>query len=178
MTVPPLTRSSLSHSSSMPFRPFPFCSRPLAATTDMLAILSIIYILATLPVARSQSVWTAQLPINPGFPYGSQHVRGVNLGGWLVIEVCCRSIPIQSLPLLTSPISVTAYVQPWITPSLFEETGNSLVVDEWTYGQYQDPNVARAKLVQHWETWITEDDFGAIAGAGWVLSASKIPNGF
>lgn len=27
-------------------------------------------------------------PINPGFPYGSQKVRGVNLGGWLVLEVC------------------------------------------------------------------------------------------
>jgi glucan 1,3-beta-glucosidase len=25
---------------------------------------------------------------NPGFPYGSQKVRGVNLGGWLVLEVC------------------------------------------------------------------------------------------
>lgn len=23
----------------------------------------------------------------PGFPYGSQKVRGVNLGGWLVLEV-------------------------------------------------------------------------------------------
>lgn len=34
-------------------------------------------------------------PISPGFPYGSQKVRGVNLGGWLVLEVsftltaCC-----------------------------------------------------------------------------------------
>lgn len=25
--------------------------------------------------------------ITPGFPYGSQKVRGVNLGGWLVLEV-------------------------------------------------------------------------------------------
>lgn len=25
--------------------------------------------------------------INPSFPYGSQKVRGVNLGGWLVLEV-------------------------------------------------------------------------------------------
>lgn len=23
-----------------------------------------------------------------GFPYGKEKVRGVNLGGWLVIEVC------------------------------------------------------------------------------------------
>lgn len=26
----------------------------------------------------------------PGFPYGSQKVRGVNLGGWLVLEVCTQ----------------------------------------------------------------------------------------
>lgn len=24
---------------------------------------------------------------NPGFPYGSEKVRGVNLGGWLALEV-------------------------------------------------------------------------------------------
>ena len=23
--------------------------------------------------------------VNPGFPYGSEKVRGVNLGGWLVL---------------------------------------------------------------------------------------------
>lgn len=29
----------------------------------------------------------ADNPISPGFPIGSQKVRGVNLGGWLVLEV-------------------------------------------------------------------------------------------
>lgn len=28
------------------------------------------------------------LAIQPGFPYGSSKVRGVNIGGWLVLEVC------------------------------------------------------------------------------------------
>ena len=27
------------------------------------------------------------VPVVPDFPYGSQPVRGVNLGGWLVLEV-------------------------------------------------------------------------------------------
>lgn len=27
----------------------------------------------------------------PGFPYGSEKVRGVSLGGWLVLEVCTQS---------------------------------------------------------------------------------------
>lgn len=33
----------------------------------------------------------------PGFPYGSEKVRGVNLGGWLVLEVCtlCHECSLQ-----------------------------------------------------------------------------------
>jgi hypothetical protein len=67
-------------------------------------------------------------------------------------------------------ILCTTLMQPWITPSLFEETGNSAIVDEWTFGQYQDPNVVRTKLTEHWDTWITENDFKAIAAAGCVLA--------
>jgi hypothetical protein len=67
----------------------------------------------------------------------------------------------------------TALMQPWITPSLFEETGNLAIVDERTFGLYQDPNVARAKLIEHWETWITESDIQAIAAAGCVLCAAS-----
>ena len=57
-------------------------------------------------------------------------------------------------------------LQPWITPSLFDNTGDSRIVDEWTFGQYQDPGVATATLRNHWDTWITEADFAAIAAAG------------
>ncbi|KAG8771801.1 exo-1,3-beta-glucanase [Serendipita sp. 405] len=76
-----------------------------------------------------------------GFPYGSTKIRGVNLGGWLVLE-------------------------PWITPSLFDGTGNSAIIDEWTFGQYQDYNTAHGKLVNHWNTWITYNDLAAIKAAG------------
>jgi len=55
---------------------------------------------------------------------------------------------------------------------LFENTGNPAIVDEWTFGQYQDPNVARAKLTEHWDTWITESDFSAIAAAGYVIGCT------
>jgi len=88
-------------------------------------------------------------PISPGFPYGSQKVRGVNLGGWLVLE-------------------------PWITPSLFDNTGDSRVVDEWTFGQFA-PN-AQSVLQNHWNTWITESDFAAIAAAG--LNHVRLPIGY
>jgi len=88
---------------------------------------------------------------SPGFPYGSQKVRGVNLGGWLVLE-------------------------PFITPSLFDNTGDSRIIDEWTFCQYQSVTTATNALKHHWDTWITEADFDAIAAAG--LNHVRIPIGY
>ncbi|VDB95629.1 unnamed protein product [Peniophora sp. CBMAI 1063] len=88
---------------------------------------------------------------NPSFPYGSEKVRGVNLGGWLVLE-------------------------PWITPSLFDDTGNDAIVDEWTFCQYQSNSVAKSKLQSHWDSWITEQDFSDIAAAG--LNHVRLPIGY
>ena len=36
-------------------------------------------------VALAATLLSSVSAINPGFPYGSQKVRGVNLGGWLVL---------------------------------------------------------------------------------------------
>ena len=41
-------------------------------------------------------------------------------------------------------------------------------MDEWTFGQYQNHNTALNTLRNHWNTWITESDFAAIAAAGLV----------
>ncbi|KAG8816780.1 exo-1,3-beta-glucanase [Serendipita sp. 400] len=86
-----------------------------------------------------------------GFPYGSTKVRGVNLGGWLALEA-------------------------WITPSLFDSTGNPAVIDEWTFSQYQDYNTAHTKLVNHWNTFITYNDLAAIKAAG--LNHVRLPIGY
>lgn len=56
--------------------------------------------------------------------------------------------------------------QPWITPSIFENTNNTDVVDEYTFGQLLDRDWATSTLEQHWDTWITEDDFEDIKAAG------------
>ncbi|TEB33365.1 glycoside hydrolase family 5 protein [Coprinellus micaceus] len=85
------------------------------------------------------------------FDYANDKIRGVNLGGWLVLE-------------------------PWITPSVFERTGNRDIIDEYTLGQLMDRQDADALLKQHWETWITEDDFIAIKAAG--LNHVRIPVGY
>lgn len=97
------------------------------------------------------SFFPAVLSLTLGFPYGSQKVRGVNLGGWLVLE-------------------------PWITPSLFDNTGDPRIIDEWTFCQYQDRAVATSILQTHWSTWITEADFVAIAAAG--LNHVRVPIGY
>jgi hypothetical protein len=56
---------------------------------------------------------------------------------------------------------------------LFDGTGNPAIVDEWTFAQFQDRNVAKTTLVNHWNTWITEVDFELIAGAGCVFVVSR-----
>ncbi|OCB84685.1 glycoside hydrolase family 5 protein [Sanghuangporus baumii] len=94
---------------------------------------------------------TATTPAITQFAYGTDKIRGVNLGGWFVLE-------------------------PWITPSIFENTGNDDIVDEFTFGQLLNSTYAREVLQQHWETWITEDDFKAIKAAG--LNHVRIPLGY
>ena len=85
-----------------------------------------------------------------GFDYYNDKVRGVNLGGWFVLES-------------------------WITPSIFEAAGDG-VVDEWTFCETLGYAAAQSQLEAHWSSWITEGDFAAIAGAG--LNHVRIPIGY
>lgn len=79
-------------------------------------------------------------------------MRGVNLGGWFVLE-------------------------PWITPSIFSQWANGGgVVDEYTYCQALGQAEANSRLTQHWNTWVTQADFQAIAAAG--LNHVRIPIGY
>jgi len=85
------------------------------------------------------------------FNYNDEKVRGVNLGGWFVLE-------------------------PWITPSLFSNTGRDDIVDEYTYTEKLGKGEALARLTNHWNTFITEDDFAEIAKVG--LNHVRIPIGY
>ncbi|KAJ8508798.1 hypothetical protein ONZ45_g8953 [Pleurotus djamor] len=108
----------------------------------------------TSPSSENGNGTTTSSPTSPQwtpFNYGRDTIRGVNLGGWLVLE-------------------------PWITPSLFENANNTDVVDEYTFGQLLDHDTALTMLTHHWETWITEDDFIAIRAAG--LNHVRIPVGY
>lgn len=57
-------------------------------------------------------------------------------------------------------------MQPWITPSIFNNSGNDDIVDEFTFGQMQNGTTALDVLTAHWDTWITADDFATMANAG------------
>ena len=83
------------------------------------------------------------------FDFGNEKVRGVNLGGWFVLE-------------------------PWITPSIFQAEPD-WVVDEYTLCQNQGGNAYNI-LSNHWNTWITQSDIQEIAAAG--LNFVRIPIGY
>ncbi|KAF9090623.1 hypothetical protein BGX29_011366, partial [Mortierella sp. GBA35] len=114
-------------------------------------------ILPTVPVLPSKND-TARAnaytpPLNEPFDYASGKVkmRGVNLGGWLVLE-------------------------PFISPSLFEPYIKQGVIDEWTLCKLLGPEKAKAHLEAHYSTWVTEDTFIRLQGMG--INHVRIPIGF
>mmetsp|Transcript_29696 Transcript_29696/g.58173 ORF Transcript_29696/g.58173 Transcript_29696/m.58173 type:complete len:425 (+) Transcript_29696:58-1332(+) len=79
-------------------------------------------------------------------------VRGVNIGGWLVLE-------------------------PWITPSMFSQFSTSSgVADQWTFCQTLGKTEASKQLQAHWSSWFTEQDVIDIAAAG--LTHIRVPVGY
>ncbi|KAI4258103.1 MAG: hypothetical protein LQ352_001346 [Teloschistes flavicans] len=103
---------------------------------------------AALVLAVSTAVATPIYRRDVDFNWGSTKVRGVNIGGWLVLE-------------------------PWITPSIFQAYNGS-IVDEWTLCQ----NVPNASdiLRQHWDSWVSLSDFQKIKAAG--FNTVRIPVGY
>jgi glucan 1,3-beta-glucosidase len=87
-------------------------------------------------------------PLNKPFPYGTQPIRGVNLGGWLSIE-------------------------PFIVPSLFSKWPSSAgIIDEYTLTKKLGTSAART-LEKHYAEFISESDLKEIAEAG--LDHVRIP---
>lgn len=109
---------------------------------------------ATLVSAGAQ-VPNNQPPTSNTFTWGTTKIRGVNLGGWLVLE-------------------------PWITPSIFQKypaTGAGAVVDEYTLGQVVGQQAAYTNVLKpHWDSWVTLADFQKIAKSGFNMV--RIPIGF
>lgn len=85
------------------------------------------------------------------FDYNNDLVRGVNLGGWLLVE-------------------------PFITPSLFEAFDGNGPLDEYTYTQQLGKDEAKKRLQKHWSSFITEGDISQIAE--WGFNHVRIPVGY
>ena len=75
----------------------------------------------------------------------------MNIGGWLVLE-------------------------PWITPSLFDNLNDKSIVDEFTLGQKLGQDAALEILRKHWDSWVTWEDFKKIKDSGFNLV--RIPIGY
>lgn len=91
-------------------------------------------------------------PLDEPFPYGEMPIRGVNLGGWLLIE-------------------------PFITPSFFKNFQARLgVVDEYTLSKELGPISAAEKLENHYKSFVNEITFKEIRDAG--LDHVRIPFGY
>ncbi|KAJ7463501.1 glycoside hydrolase family 5 protein [Mycena galericulata] len=91
--------------------------------------------------ARPNS-WTPAL--NESWNWGTDKIYGVNLGGWFVLE-------------------------PFITPALFQPYPSA--PDEWTLATLMAADgTLQSTMETHYDTFITEQDFAQIAGAGlnWV----------
>ncbi|KAJ3329501.1 exo-1,3-beta-glucanase [Blyttiomyces sp. JEL0837] len=87
-------------------------------------------------------------------PTAYSPIRGVNLGGWLVLE-------------------------PWITPSLFRPylniTGGP-PVDEYTLTKLLGKEQSLKLLQAHWDTWVSESDIEFLAGVG--ITHVRVPIGY
>ena len=82
-------------------------------------------------------------------------IRGVNLGGWLVLE-------------------------PWIRPSIFDQfyhqPREKTAIDELTFNTKLGVQEAKRQLEHHWDTWITEYDFYLLSK--WGINLLRIPIGW
>ncbi|CAG8974468.1 hypothetical protein HYALB_00010854 [Hymenoscyphus albidus] len=86
------------------------------------------------------------------FNWGKDKVRGLNIGGWLLLE-------------------------PWITPSIFQKLDQSLnIVDEMTLTGKLGKDKALEILRPHWDTFCTFKDFKKIADAGFNMV--RLPVGY
>lgn len=96
---------------------------------------------------------TSETPIGSSFDYENEKIRGVNLGGWFVLE-------------------------PFINPSIFEQNtdNGNVTVDEYHLCKALGKDACYELLLEHWDTWISEADIANISDLG--LNMVRIPIGY
>ncbi|WVQ99629.1 hypothetical protein IAU59_006767 [Kwoniella sp. CBS 9459] len=113
-------------------------------------LISLLYL--TRPALALKSWYTEPGGVPAGSTPGDK-VRGVNLGGWLILEN-------------------------WMMPSFFEEDAvrDHYITDEWTYCSVLGKDGCLTRLEKHWDSYITEDDFKRFAN--YSLNTVRIPMGY
>ncbi|KAI5967115.1 hypothetical protein KGF57_000544 [Candida theae] len=110
-------------------------------------LVSCICALAISPQKRGQNV---------PWDYGNQTVRGLNLGGWFVLE---------------------AYITPSLFGSwLFGNDESNIPVDEYHFTKQLGKEAAKKVLQLHWSSWYTEADFEQMSYLG--INTVRIPIGY
>jgi len=77
--------------------------------------------------------------------------RGVNLGGWLVLES-------------------------WITPTLYNNNGVAGGIGEWGFCAKLGKSKAQQVLDSHWDTWVTQSDLQTLKSNG--INYLRVPVGY
>uniref|UniRef100_A0A0W0FBP2 glucan 1,3-beta-glucosidase n=1 Tax=Moniliophthora roreri TaxID=221103 RepID=A0A0W0FBP2_MONRR len=111
--------------------------------------------------------WTP--PLNQSFRHGVDRVRGVNVGGWLMMEPFMQVISAASQAIQNR---LTHLIR---APALFEKYQPD-AVDEYHLHAAIRADSSKGGLEQieeHYKTFITEKDFAEIAGAG--LNYVRLP---
>lgn len=84
-------------------------------------------------------------------PFNNQ-IRGVNLGGWMVLE-------------------------PWITPSMFYQFlgkgENETAFDTYTFCEVLGVKEANKQLRRHWDTWVTRKISAFLSYVGFTSFTSS-----
>ena len=87
-------------------------------------------------------------------PFNNQ-IRGVNLGGWMVLE-------------------------PWITPSMFYQFlgqgEGTTAFDTYTFCEVLGAEEANRQLRRHWDTWVTREIIQELADSG-AVNSLRLPVG-
>jgi len=105
-------------------------------------------LLAAAAAAMAPHAYGAPIPagLDPDGVY-----RGINLGGWLVLES-------------------------WLTPSLYSTHGVASGQGEWQFCDTVGRDQCGDVLTPHWDTWVTEERIATLAAAG--LQYARIPLGY
>ncbi|TYJ54574.1 hypothetical protein B9479_004803 [Cryptococcus floricola] len=105
------------------------------------------------PTALALSSWYTEPGGTPAGSEDGDKVRGVNLGGWFILEN-------------------------WMMPSFLETdiVKDTYINDEWSYCLVLGQDECMTRLESHWDSYISEDDFKRFAN--YSLNTVRIPMGY